>query len=465
MLSAKYIINSQRGDYYGKSSRHDNRCAKRNEGAIHSKRRVFAMVNVVDCIMGGGKTQAAIRYINDHPEKKFLVITPYLDETERFRSNCPAAKFWTPSNHIQEFSFKKSIHFAHLVEEERNIATTHSLFALLSDEVVADIAARGYTVFIDEVVDILGKVTTNETDMDVIVDSGRLIEDNDVCTDEYFIYKENEEKKYDGGYYSEIFDVVRSRRLVYEKKGDKRGRAIMWTLQRELFTLSDEVYVLTYLFHSSQMQAFLKIHSIPYQIIGVVKDVDGNYLFSDTRIAPDYVRDIPNKIHICDNRKLNAVGENRRALSANWVREAAYLENGAKLEPLRKSLQNWMRNYHPNVPANQRLWTTFKAGRRALSGGGYTKRFLPFNCRATNAYRNCRVLAYCANVFFDPVFSRYYKSQGVELDADAYALSTMIQWIWRSAIRDGKEIWIYVPSRRMRELLEGWLNKLSKGEM
>lgn len=100
-----------------------------------------------------------------------------------------------------------------------------------------------------------------------------------------------------------------------------------------------------------------------------------------------------------------------------------------------------------------------------MSGGGYTKRFLPFNCRATNAYRNCRVLAYCANVFFDPVFSRYYKSQGVELDADAYALSTMIQWIWRSAIRDGKEIWIYVPSRRMRELLEGWLNKLSKGEM
>ena len=37
----------------------------------------------------------------------------------------------------------------------------------------------------------------------------------------------------------------------------------------------------------------------------------------------------------------------------------------------------------------------------------------------------------------------------------------MIQWIWRSAIRDGKEVWVYVPSRRMRDLLRQWLLDLS----
>lgn len=37
----------------------------------------------------------------------------------------------------------------------------------------------------------------------------------------------------------------------------------------------------------------------------------------------------------------------------------------------------------------------------------------------------------------------------------------MIQWIWRTAIRDGKEIDIYVPSRRMRELLEQWIEEVS----
>ncbi|MCT9509257.1 hypothetical protein KTJ05_18660, partial [Acinetobacter baumannii] len=36
--------------------------------------------------------------------------------------------------------------------------------------------------------------------------------------------------------------------------------------------------------------------------------------------------------------------------------------------------------------------------------------------------------------------------------------SEMVQWIWRSAIREGNPINIYVPSSRMRSLLQRWLN-------
>ena len=45
-----------------------------------------------------------------------------------------------------------------------------------------------------------------------------------------------------------------------------------------------------------------------------------------------------------------------------------------------------------------------------------------------------------------------------EIDENKYALSEMIQWIWRSAIRNGEDIYIYIPSRRMRDLLLEWLN-------
>jgi hypothetical protein len=44
------------------------------------------------------------------------------------------------------------------------------------------------------------------------------------------------------------------------------------------------------------------------------------------------------------------------------------------------------------------------------------------------------------------------------VDGDMYALSSLIQWVWRSAIRDGKPIILYVPSSRMRGLLIKWLN-------
>ena len=46
----------------------------------------------------------------------------------------------------------------------------------------------------------------------------------------------------------------------------------------------------------------------------------------------------------------------------------------------------------------------------------------------------------------------------IEVDDDMYSLSTMIQWIWRSRIRDGGEINVYVPSLRMRTLFENWLD-------
>ena len=57
----------------------------------------------------------------------------------------------------------------------------------------------------------------------------------------------------------------------------------------------------------------------------------------------------------------------------------------------------------------------------------------------------------------------FYYAHGIEADDDIYALSIMVQWIWRSAIRDGDEIYIYVPSKRMRELLIGWIDQTSKG--
>ena len=46
-----------------------------------------------------------------------------------------------------------------------------------------------------------------------------------------------------------------------------------------------------------------------------------------------------------------------------------------------------------------------------------------------------------------------------ELDEDAYALSEMLQLIWRSRIRNGENINVYIPSKRMRDLFKEWLDE------
>ena len=72
-------------------------------------------------------------------------------------------------------------------------------------------------------------------------------------------------------------------------------------------------------------------------------------------------------------------------------------------------------------------------------------------------------MIYLDNQFMNVGEKTFYHKHGIEADNDMYALSIMVQWIWRSAIRDGDEIYLYIPSRRMRTLLENWIETASKG--
>ena len=49
-------------------------------------------IKVCDAIMGSGKSSAAIAYMNEHPQQKFIYITPYLEEAVRIRESCPATR-------------------------------------------------------------------------------------------------------------------------------------------------------------------------------------------------------------------------------------------------------------------------------------------------------------------------------------------------------------------------------------
>ena len=87
------------------------------------------------------------------------------------------------------------------------------------------------------------------------------------------------------------------------------------------------------------------------------------------------------------------------------------------------------------------------------------------NIRATNEYREATSVAYLVNRFLDPNLVKFFSMRGIEIDNDQFALSEMIQFIWRSAIRDNQPITVYIPSERMRGLLVGWMNSISqKGE-
>ena len=106
------------------------------------------------------------------------------------------------------------------------------------------------------------------------------------------------------------------------------------------------------------------------------------------------------------------------------------------------------------------MWTTFKDFEKDIKDKNYnSKSFVPHNCRATNNYRERNNLVYLVNRFINPIYVNFFKEKGILLDEDMYATAELLQWIWRSSIRDGKNVNLYIPSVRMRSLLKKWLNQ------
>lgn len=85
-------------------------------------------ITVVDARMGRGKSSAAIRYMNRYKDsKRFLYITPYLDEVGRI---CERCDFDQPDSDHMSKSTELKLH----MRLGHNIAATHSLFYLMDAE-------------------------------------------------------------------------------------------------------------------------------------------------------------------------------------------------------------------------------------------------------------------------------------------------------------------------------------------
>lgn len=410
------------------------------------------MVRVCDAIMGSGKTSATIGYINAHPEKKFLYITPYLPEAERIKNNCPQADFVEPSDRIPEFLFSKAMHTLGLIQQGRNITSTHQCLMYYTPETIKLLKENGYCIIIDEEVTVLqADKQIAYSDIQLAIDAGYVYE---AAPDEY----RRTDKPYDGGVFSHMFRLMASRPLVYNKS-KQNGCVWYWLFSKELLEAVDDVFVLTYLFKNSEMDLFMQINNIPYVNIGIRRTECGGYIFSDKpEYVPDYVYRLKDMIHIDDGQRINSVGDMKHALSMNW-----YKSKTDGVNQVRRNLMNYFQKRSGDIPAQERMCGTYKEYWGRIRGKGYWNSSVVFNAKATNQFSHCRALAYPINLFANGDIVHYYASKGVIFDNDHYALSTMIQWIWRSAIRNGEEISLYLPSKRMRDLLTEWIEKTSKG--
>lgn len=429
-------------------------------------------VQVIDSIMGSGKTSWAIQYMNEHPELSFIYCTPFLDEIDKIKIETNR-KFYDPQ-YIG--GGRKIDNFNALLMDGRDIALTHATFSNANQETLEYLQNGNYTLILDEVIDVL--VDFNEACKDTIrkEDIAMLINEKFISVDDYGKVSWIKDS-YLGSKYSNVERTARNGHLFYLD-----DTMLVWQFPPEIFTQFDSVYLLTYLFDGSMLKPYFCYHNIPYVLQEVKRDGDSYYLGewqNDKEIRKKY----ESYIEIWDNPTANSYGATM--LSKSW-----YMKQ--KKESFSK-LKSHMYNFFQNVTkakAKDIIWTAPKDFRKDLKGKGYTlvrsltkeetqlpkkmreeaekkiQCFLPCNARATNDFADRKVLAYLVNLYLNPYTKRYFQNKNkvdgtnIEVDQDKHALACMLQWIWRSAIRkrEPEHIKIYIPSKRMRGLLIKWLN-------
>jgi hypothetical protein len=414
-----------------------------------------AAVTVVDAIMGSGKTTWIIeemrrRYIAglfDASATRFLYIATTLDEVERIKAACPEMGFVDPSPE----QGRKLTGLNRLLREGRNICSTHALFHLINGETYQALLENRYVLVIDEVLQCVSHLPLPKDDKRALFENGM------VYVDGRGRLRWNHQRWPDySGRFSDIRDLCDNGNLAWH-----RGKFLIWELPIDMLACFAETFILTYLFRGSLMRSYFDLHGVAYQVMSL----HGGELCDRSGAAEREIKErLRASITVVDDPRLNAVGNptgKEQPLSASWFdRKAGSGKSdgeGREIKALKLATENFFR-HHAGTPSGVNMWTTFKKIRPQLKGRGYAKGFVPVNCKATNEFIGKRSLAYLANVFLNPIEVGYFQDQGVEIDQDAYALGEMLQWVWRSQIRRGDPIVLFVPSERMRRLFLEWLH-------
>lgn len=401
-------------------------------------------INIVDAPCGYGKTTWAIQTMNEASKDShsFIYITPFLDEVSRVKESVKKRTFYEPTS---SKGVKKLDDFHELLRQNKDICTTHALFQNANKETRELIAKGNYTLILDEVMNVIEQVELKKDDLDLLRRSKVISIEENKNGIKYIKWNEADDKL-DTKFNKERNMALTGNLLYFSDK------VLMWNLPCDIFRCFKHVYLLTYLFSGQIQRYYYDLHQINYRYLSVIND-GGSY----NLVPYDYRKKVNKKklselINVFDDNKLNNIGAKSTALSSTALKK-----DTDNIKRLKLNAYNFFTNI---VKANARnsLWTTVLHAKDKVSPRNFKSAFIPVNTRATNEYKDRYNLAYLINRYMLVMDKRFFDEYGVKVDQDTWALSELIQWIWRSRIREGYPINLYIPSKRMRTLLLNYLD-------
>lgn len=226
-------------------------------------------------------------------------------------------------------------------------------------------------------------------------------------------------------------------------------------LPSKLLESAKRVIILTYLFKGNILDSFLKLkgfESVPFGEPLTLQSICGK------KMRELLVIDQPPK-----NFKL------RNKLTYSWYMNPMKGDLGIVKNAIVRTCKNW------GVSADNVLYTypkyrsalsqakceKIKPAGYTLNSGGYC--WLAASTRATNNHAHVTHMIHAYNRHTNVAVASYLQDWDCPVKTDVFALSEMIQWLWRGCIRNGEVMHVCVFSSRMEKLLRDWLEGLPEG--
>jgi len=437
-----------------------------------------ATVTIIDAVMGTGKSTWAISEMINNRGQRYVVVLPLLTEVERYRKALQdhravyapdPEEIDSPTIQTKLDAFK-----AMLADGTGVIATTHALFSLWDAECFEHIKAHGYICILDETVDLVQETYISTHDYQMLINSGYIEEEN---------YQGNENLKsihgtpktpmYDGEFSGFIKHALLNNLIRMD------GNICIRTIKRESILSFKHCYVLTYMYPGSQMDCWFKLYGVDVNHMTLTRDVLMGNLSLAEHPGVYSGKQFADLIHLEKSPGMLAVGARGRKKSIPLSTSDFDSMDHRRWEQIARNLLNfaWRKteNFVKQIIGDDvshigyyLLWTTKNNFRPRLEGKLRYKQvpgyegiekdiFLAHNTRATNDYAHKACLAYMTTPRLRVPIDRFFQSCGLDFNNDLYMLSTLLQWVWRSRIRNLDEILLYIPSEPLRCLFTQWL--------
>lgn len=388
-------------------------------------------ITFIDRPCGSGKTQNTINSLD--PETRYVVITPYLSEVERWRED--AAKVGVHLHEPSDTETSKLEDFKQALELGLSIITTHTLF-----DMCKSVDLKGYELIIDEVFDVCESTygPSRKEWETVYIGDGYATEDEEGLVTPTLKWHADPEGLHPT-LRRHLYHLSCAGRLYRTAEG-----YFVSAVPLSLFTTAKKVTILTYQATSSLMAYYFTRFGLSYSVD------------RDTALDHHYRKQFKQLVTLKPIHALSTIDLGFGA------QEKMRLPAGKKVVTALKSLK---RNHLDGVSDNQIFlscnkdnWLDSEGRPRGLfaKDSRLTKvHFVARTTKGTNNYRDCTHAIYLNDLHLSPNilgFLGLTKEQ-----KEQWALSEFLQWAYRGSVRTGEHMTLFVASPRMMGLLEDHL--------